>query len=68
MRHECDANERLDGETDQAQLYPFDGSDNIILAPGSGNDETCLIEGDERLVSGSCANDDSQAFEIVEVL
>ena len=58
----------IEGETDQAQLYPFDGSDNIVLEPGSGRGEFCLVGGNERLESGPCTGDDSQVFEIVRVL
>lgn len=59
---------RLDGATDSAQLYPFDGSNNIVLQPASGNDKICLVAGKERLESEACSNDKNQTFELVEVL
>ncbi|CAM1510186.1 Fc.00g005210.m01.CDS01 [Cosmosporella sp. VM-42] len=64
----CGGRAAGDGQTDQAQLYPFDGTNNIVLAPASGSNETCLIAGDERVDSAPCTNDAGQVFEIVEVL
>lgn len=58
----------VDGKTDAAQLYPFDGTDNIVLSPASGNDATCLVPGVERLDSGACTKSNDQIFQLVEVL
>jgi hypothetical protein len=59
-----------DGETDNAQLYPFDGSDDLMLQPASGKGRVCLVAGPERLVSRRCRQNKKkkQAFELVDVL
>lgn len=66
-----------EGETDNAQLYPFteddipanpSGAIDIVLEPLSGNGDFCLVAGDDRLESVSCDGGDSQTFEIVKVL
>lgn len=59
------ANDLAEGETDSAQLYPFDGTDSIVLEPVNGNGQFCLEAGNERLDSAACTGDQSQAFELV---
>lgn len=62
------ADDGLEGETDNAQLYPFDGSNKMILEPASGNGDVCLVAGTERLVAGDCTGKRKQRFELVGVL
>ncbi|KAK0388377.1 hypothetical protein NLU13_4622 [Sarocladium strictum] len=73
----CGGRANGEGETDNAQLYPFKEDDipetpvdtlNIVLEPLSGNDKFCLVAGKDRLESTSCNGAASQVFEIVEVL
>ncbi|KAH7308112.1 hypothetical protein B0I35DRAFT_483393 [Stachybotrys elegans] len=57
------------GETDFAQLFPFDAeSDNMILEPQNGNGDICLVAGDERVDSAPCTGDNDQVWELVAVL
>ncbi|KAL2206228.1 hypothetical protein CC79DRAFT_1322706 [Sarocladium strictum] len=73
----CGGRAAGEGETDNAQLYPFTEDDiptnpseaiKIVLEPLSGNGDFCLVAGDDRLESVSCDGGDSQSFEIVKVL
>jgi hypothetical protein len=59
---------KIGGETDSAQLFPFDGTNDIVLKPASGNGKLCLVGGKVRLESDECDGSNDQAFEIVEVL
>jgi hypothetical protein len=56
------------GETDFAQLFPYDGSDSIVLEPQSSRGASCLIAGDERLDAANCNKGDDQKWDIVGVL
>jgi hypothetical protein len=71
------ANHVSEGETDRAQLYPFSVDDipetslettKIVLEPLSGDGQSCLVAGRNRLQSGRCSNEDAQVFELVKVL
>ncbi|KAH8178748.1 Ricin B lectin [Sarocladium implicatum] len=73
----CGGRAAGEGETDNAQLYPFSEDDlpdtaggvaNIVLEPLSGNKQFCLVAGQDRIESTACDGGDSQTFEIVEVL
>ncbi|TQV91801.1 ricin-type beta-trefoil lectin domain-containing protein [Cordyceps javanica] len=57
-----------EGQTAASQLFPFDGSNNIVLQPGSDGGNFCLVAGKDRLGSASCDNQKDQVFELVEVL
>ncbi|KAI3320405.1 hypothetical protein HD806DRAFT_231403 [Xylariaceae sp. AK1471] len=58
---------RADGEggTNNGQLVPFTGGTQLILAPESEQNATCIVPGNGRLDSAPCANDNSQAFTIL---
>ena len=60
--------QKIGGETDPAQLFPFDGTNDMVLKPASGNGRFCLVGEKDRLVSKECDGSKDQAFEIVEVL
>ncbi|KAI9158915.1 hypothetical protein HJFPF1_06917 [Paramyrothecium foliicola] len=56
------------GETDSAQLFPFDGSSSIVLEPQSGRGNSCLVAGSERVDAAQCSKGPEQTYEVVEVL
>ncbi|KAF2972431.1 hypothetical protein GQX73_g1077 [Xylaria multiplex] len=53
------------GETNNGQLVPFTGGTQLILAPESERNATCIVPGNDRLDSAPCADDDSQIFKIL---
>lgn len=53
-----------EGETNSGQLVPFTGGTQLILAPESERNATCLVPGNGRLDSAPCAGGSSQAFTI----
>ncbi|KAI1114606.1 hypothetical protein F5Y14DRAFT_441124 [Nemania sp. NC0429] len=53
-----------EGETNSGQLVPFTGGTQLILAPESERNATCLVPGNNRLDSAPCAGGNSQAFTI----
>ncbi|KAI1188322.1 hypothetical protein F5B17DRAFT_274726 [Nemania serpens] len=53
-----------EGETNSGQLVPFTGGTQLILAPESERNATCLVPGNDRLDSAPCAGGSSQAFTI----
>ncbi|KAJ6782011.1 hypothetical protein PWT90_05866 [Aphanocladium album] len=57
-----------EGQTTASQLFPFDGTNNIVLQPGSDNGKFCLAARKDRLDSADCDNQKDQVFELVEVL
>ncbi|OAR00907.1 hypothetical protein LLEC1_07300 [Akanthomyces lecanii] len=57
-----------EGETTTSQLFPFDGTNDIVLQPSSDDGKFCLVAGKDRLDSASCDKQKDQVFELVEVL
>ncbi|OAA78875.1 Ricin B lectin [Akanthomyces lecanii RCEF 1005] len=57
-----------EGQTATSQLFPFDGTNNIVLQPSSDDGKFCLVAGKDRLDSTSCDKQKDQIFELVEVL
>ncbi|CAG8983357.1 hypothetical protein HYALB_00000524 [Hymenoscyphus albidus] len=57
---------RADGEggTTGSQLFAFDGGDEILLQPQSGNGAVCLAPSGRKLDSGACTGDAGQKFSI----
>ncbi|KAI1348320.1 hypothetical protein F5Y01DRAFT_216459 [Xylaria sp. FL0043] len=53
------------GDTNSGQLVPFTGGTQLILAPESEGNVTCIVPGDDRLDSAPCTNNDSQVFKIL---
>ncbi|KAI1423559.1 hypothetical protein F5Y12DRAFT_525116 [Xylaria sp. FL1777] len=53
------------GETNSGQIVPFTGGTQLILAPESEGNATCIVPGNNRLDSAPCANDGSQVFRIL---
>ncbi|KAI0430490.1 hypothetical protein F5Y09DRAFT_228625 [Xylaria sp. FL1042] len=53
------------GDTNNGQLVPFTGGTQLMLAPESERNVTCIVPGNDRLDSAPCANDDSQIFKIL---
>ncbi|KAI0805213.1 hypothetical protein GGR55DRAFT_283549 [Xylaria sp. FL0064] len=53
------------GDTNSGQLIPFTGGSQLILAPESERNVTCIVPGNDRLDSAPCANNDSQVFKIL---
>lgn len=68
MFHLRQTNIKTEGQTTGSQLFPFDGTDNIVLQPDTDNDKFCLVAGKNRLESTNCDNQKDQSFELVEVL
>jgi hypothetical protein len=59
------ANSASEGATNDGQLVSFTGGTQLVLAPQSERNATCIVPGNGRLESAPCANDDSQVFTIV---
>ncbi|KAI8626090.1 hypothetical protein F5Y19DRAFT_232389 [Xylariaceae sp. FL1651] len=53
------------GDTNNGQLVPFTGGNQLVLAPESERNVTCLVPGNGRLDSTACSNDNSQVFTIL---
>ncbi|CAJ2506743.1 Uu.00g079290.m01.CDS01 [Anthostomella pinea] len=53
------------GLTNTGQLIPFTGGTDLVLAPESDRNVTCIVPGTGRLDSAPCSNDGSQVFTIL---
>ncbi|KAI8960410.1 hypothetical protein F5Y11DRAFT_268656 [Daldinia sp. FL1419] len=61
----CGGRAAGEGETNNGQLVPFTGGTDLIFAPESERNATCIVPGNGRLDSAPCANDGSQVFTIL---
>ncbi|KAI0004843.1 hypothetical protein F4779DRAFT_58641 [Xylariaceae sp. FL0662B] len=61
----CGGRAAGEGETNNGQLVPFNGGTNLVLAPESEHNATCIVPGDGRLESAPCVDDGSQTFTIL---
>ncbi|KAI1799148.1 hypothetical protein F4811DRAFT_568595 [Daldinia bambusicola] len=61
----CGGRAAGEGETNNGQLVPFTGETNLVFAPESERNVTCIVPGDGRLDSAPCAGDGSQVFTIL---
>ncbi|KAI0844545.1 hypothetical protein F5Y00DRAFT_248428 [Daldinia vernicosa] len=61
----CGGRAAGEGETNNGQLVPFTGETNLVFAPESERNATCIVPGDGRLDSAPCAGDSSQVFTIL---
>ncbi|KAI5920441.1 hypothetical protein F4810DRAFT_682599 [Camillea tinctor] len=61
----CGGRAAGEGDTNNGQLVPFTGGTNLVLAPESERNATCIIPGNGRLDSTACSNDGTQVFTIL---
>ncbi|KAI1477276.1 hypothetical protein F4774DRAFT_427297 [Daldinia eschscholtzii] len=61
----CGGRAAGEGETNNGQLVPFTGGTNLVFAPESERNATCIVPGDGRLDSAPCAGDSTQVFTIM---
>lgn len=57
---------KTEGETNNGQLFPFNGGTSLTFAPESEGNATCIVPGNGRLTSAPCAvNDGAQLFTVL---
>ncbi|KAI1073564.1 hypothetical protein F5B20DRAFT_574696 [Whalleya microplaca] len=61
----CGGRAAGEGQTNNGQLVPFNGGPNLVLAPESEHNTTCIVPGDGRLDSAPCSGNSSQIFTIL---
>ncbi|KAJ3576443.1 hypothetical protein NPX13_g3698 [Xylaria arbuscula] len=53
------------GDTNSGQLIPYTGGTQLVLAPVSERNVTCIVPASDRLDSAPCIDDNSQLFKIL---
>ncbi|KAI1359715.1 hypothetical protein F5Y08DRAFT_318878 [Xylaria arbuscula] len=53
------------GDTNTGQLIPYTGGTQLVLAPVSERNVTCIVPASDRLDSAPCTDDNSQLFKIL---
>ncbi|KAI2613221.1 uncharacterized protein GGS25DRAFT_155134 [Hypoxylon fragiforme] len=62
----CGGRAAGEGETNNGQLFPFNGGTSLTFAPESEGNATCIVPGNGRLTSAPCAvNDGAQLFTVL---